>query len=75
MLFRNMDITYGEFRYTTFDRSMKMVVPPVETNITLNLIEIELITRERITEDSNMYFEHFPTIPYDSKSNDQILKV
>ena len=45
----SMDITYGGARYTTFDGN-EDGAPPVETNITLNFAEIELITRERITE-------------------------
>ena len=45
----SMDITYGGSRYTTFDGN-EDGAPPVETNITLNFAEIELITRERITE-------------------------
>ena len=45
----SMDITYGGARYTTFDGN-EDGAPPVETNITLNFAEIELITRERVTE-------------------------
>ena len=45
----SMDITYGGARYTTFDGN-EDGAPPVETNITLNFAEIELITRERIIE-------------------------
>ena len=45
----SMDVTYGGARYTTFDGN-EDGAPPVETNITLNFAEIELITRERVTE-------------------------
>ena len=45
----SMDVTYGGSRYTTFDGN-EDGAPPVETNITLTFAEIELITRERITE-------------------------
>ena len=45
----SMDVTYGGARYTTFDGN-EDGAPPVETNITLNFAEIELITRERIIE-------------------------
>ena len=47
----NMDVTYGGDRYKTFDASSTNAgAPPVETSITLNFIEIELITRERVAE-------------------------
>ena len=44
-----MDITYGGARYTTFDGN-EDGAPPVETTISLNFLEIELITRERVAE-------------------------
>ena len=44
-----MDVVYGGSRYKTFDGN-KDGAPPVETSITLNFAEIELITRERANE-------------------------
>ena len=45
----NMNVTYGGDRYRTFEADAEGA-QPVETNITLNFKEIELITRERIFE-------------------------
>ena len=45
----NMNVTYGGDRYRTFEADGEGA-QPVETNITLNFKEIELITRERIFE-------------------------
>lgn len=45
----NMDVTYGGDRYKTFTANEEGA-PPVETQITLNFQELELITRERIHE-------------------------
>ena len=46
-----MDVTYGGGRYKTFDASSTMAgAPPVETSMTLNFLEIEMITRERVRE-------------------------
>ena len=42
----SMDVKYGGSRYTTFDGNADGA-PPVETSITLEFKEIELITRER----------------------------
>ena len=44
-----MNVTYGGDRYRTFEADAEGA-QPVETNITLNFKEIELITRERIFE-------------------------
>ena len=44
-----MDVTYGGSRYKTFDAD-ENGAPPVETSLTLNFQELELITRERIKE-------------------------
>ena len=44
-----MDVKYGGSRYTTFDGNADGA-PPVETSITLEFKEIELITRERAVE-------------------------
>ena len=41
------EITYGGER-TTFFRPTDGGAPPVQTNITLNFKELEIITRERI---------------------------
>ena len=47
----SMDVTYGGGRYKTFDASSTDAgAPPVETSMSLNFIEIELITRERVRE-------------------------
>ena len=45
----SMDISYGGSRYKTFDGN-EDGAPPVETSISLNFSEIELITRERALE-------------------------
>ena len=45
----NMNVTYGGDRYRTFEADAEGA-QPVETNITLNFKEIELITRDRIFE-------------------------
>jgi hypothetical protein len=46
---QSMDVSYGGSRYKTFDGN-EDGAPPVETSITLNFSEIELITRERAAE-------------------------
>ena len=46
---QSMDVSYGGSRYKTFDGN-EDGAPPVETSISLNFSEIELITRERATE-------------------------
>ena len=45
----NMNVTYGGDRYRTFEPDGEGA-QPVETTITLNFKEMELITRERIFE-------------------------
>ena len=45
----NMNVTYGGDRYKTFE-GREDGAPPVETTITLNFKEMELITRERVFE-------------------------
>ena len=45
----NMDISYGGSKYVTYDGNADGA-PPVETEITLQFQEIELITRERVEE-------------------------
>jgi hypothetical protein len=45
----SMDVTYGGSKYTTYDGNADGA-PPVETSISLNFREIELITRERVEE-------------------------
>ena len=45
----NMNVAYGGDRYKTFDASVDGA-PPMETTITLNFKEMELITRERVFE-------------------------
>ena len=45
----NMNVTYGGDRYKTFE-GREDGAPPVETTITLNFKEMELITRERVSE-------------------------
>ena len=45
----NMNVTYGGDRYKTFE-GRQDGAPPVETTITLNFKEMELITRERVFE-------------------------
>ena len=44
-----MSVQYGGERYKTF-LAMSDGAPPVETQITLNFKEMELITRERVFE-------------------------
>ena len=46
---QSMDVSYGGSRYKTFDGN-EDGAPPVETSISLNFREIELITRERAAE-------------------------
>ena len=46
----SMDVSYGGERYKTFQGVKGRGAPPVETSITLNFAELELITRERIEE-------------------------
>ena len=48
-ILENMNVTYGGDRYKTFTANEEGA-PPVETNITLNFKELELITKERIHE-------------------------
>ena len=46
-----MDVTYGGSRFKTFDASSTDAgAPPVETTLTLNFQEMEIITRERVRE-------------------------
>ena len=45
----NMNISYGGERYKTFE-AIDDGAPPLETSITLNFREMELITRERVHE-------------------------
>ena len=45
----NMSVAYGGDRYKTFE-GQDDGAPPVETTITLNFKEMELITRERVFE-------------------------
>tara|TARA_B100000287_G_scaffold165512_1_gene156115 strand:+ start:322 stop:1590 length:1269 start_codon:yes stop_codon:yes gene_type:complete len=45
----NMNVSYGGERYKTFE-AIDDGAPPVETSITLNFKEMELITRERVFE-------------------------
>ena len=45
----NMNVTYGGDRYRTFEPDAEGA-QPVETSITLNFKEMELITRERVFE-------------------------
>ena len=44
-----LDVTQGGSRYKTFTAN-EQGAPPVETSITLNFRELELITRERVHE-------------------------
>ena len=46
---RNMDVTYGGDRYKTFTANAEGA-PPVETSISLQFEELELITKERVHE-------------------------
>ena len=45
-----MNVTYGGDRYKTFDGIDTKGAPPVETAITLNFKEMELITKQRAQE-------------------------
>ena len=45
----NMNVSYGGARYKTFE-AIDDGAPPLETSITLNFREMELITRERVHE-------------------------
>ena len=45
----SMDVDYGGDRYRTYEGNDEGA-PPVETTITLNFAEIELITREKVIE-------------------------
>ena len=50
-ILEDMSVTYGGDRYKTFNASSKGDgAPPVETSITLQFKELELITRERVFE-------------------------
>ena len=73
MLFTSMDVSYGGDRYRTFEGNEE--VSTMETTITLNFEEIELITRKEIIEVLNMYFDNFPTIFYDSELTGQFKDV
>jgi len=46
---RNMDVTYGGDRYKTFTANSEGA-PPVETSMSLQFQELELITKERVHE-------------------------
>jgi hypothetical protein len=46
---KNMDVTYGGDRYKTFTANSEGA-PPVETSISLQFEELELITKERVHE-------------------------
>ena len=46
---QDMTVQYGGSRYKTFDANSEGA-PPVETSISLNFQEMELITRERVFE-------------------------
>ena len=46
---QDMSVSYGGERYKTFDAN-DVGAPPVETSMSLNFQEMELITRERIFE-------------------------
>ena len=46
---QDMTVQYGGSRYKTFDANSEGA-PPVETSLSLNFQEMELITRERIFE-------------------------
>ena len=45
----NMNVSYGGEKYKTLE-AIDDGAPPVETQITLNFKEMELITRERVHE-------------------------
>ena len=48
----SMNVTYGGDRYKTFDASEEGEgAPPVETTITLNFREMDLITKESVKDD------------------------
>ena len=44
-----MNVAYGGDRYKTFDGNSDGA-PPVETTMTLNFREMELITREKVRD-------------------------
>ena len=46
---QDMSVSYGGDRYKTFDANNDGA-PPVETSMSLNFQEMELITRERVHE-------------------------
>ena len=46
----SMNVTYGGERFKSFDGIGDGGAPPVETTITLNFKEMELITREKVRE-------------------------
>ena len=46
---KNMDVTYGGDRYRTFTAN-EDGAPPIETSISLQFEELELITKERVYE-------------------------
>ena len=46
---QDMTVQYGGSRYKTFDANSEGA-PPVETSLSLNFQEMELITRERVFE-------------------------
>ena len=48
-MLEGLDVTQGGSRYKTFTAN-EQGAPPVETSITLNFRELELITRERVHE-------------------------
>ena len=45
-----VDVSYGGDRYKTFAAVEGKGAPPVETTLSLNFAELELISRERIEE-------------------------
>ena len=51
----SMDVDYGGDRYRTYEGNDEGA-PPVETTITLNFAEIELITREKVIEGFEYVF-------------------
>ena len=46
----NMNVQYGGDRYRTFDPDTTGSPPPVETSLTLNFKELEMMTRERVEQ-------------------------
>ena len=46
----NMNVQYGGDRYRTFDPDATGSPPPVETSLTLNFKEMEMMTRERVRD-------------------------